>query len=166
MARALKVYRTAAGFHDAVVAAPSRAAALRAWGAAHDLFALGAAEETHDPKLVKLALATPGAVIKIARVDDGDATQPARNTPKSPSKATKPRPKRTLLDRAEADLAAIGTEFAAKRADLDRREAALAAERRTLIAAEDKARDKAQAAVDRAQATYDDKLSAWRQSSG
>ena len=34
----LKVFRTAIGFHDAYVASPSRAAALRAWGADTDLF--------------------------------------------------------------------------------------------------------------------------------
>ncbi len=33
MARKLKVFRTPAGFHDAYVAAPSRKAALAAWGA-------------------------------------------------------------------------------------------------------------------------------------
>ena len=33
MARALKTFRTAIGFHDAYGAAPSRKAALKAWGA-------------------------------------------------------------------------------------------------------------------------------------
>ena len=37
----LKVFRTPIGFHDAYVAAPSRAAALRAWGADTDLFSTG-----------------------------------------------------------------------------------------------------------------------------
>jgi hypothetical protein len=48
MARAskLKVYRTAAGFHDAYVAAPSQKAALAAWGSDHDLFARGGAERS------------------------------------------------------------------------------------------------------------------------
>jgi hypothetical protein len=166
VAKALKVYRTAAGFYDAVVAAPSRAAALRAWSSERDLFALGAAEETNDPKLTELALAKPGEVIKVARIDDESYAQPAPKTTKTPPKATKPRPKRTALDRAEADLGAIDAQFAEQRADLERREAELAAERRALIAAEDTARAKAQAAVDRAQAAYDEKLSAWRHSSG
>ena len=38
-ARKLQVFRTAIGFDDALVAAPSRKAALTAWGAEKDLFA-------------------------------------------------------------------------------------------------------------------------------
>ena len=41
--RRLKVFRTAIGFHDAYVAAPSRKAALEAWGTDKDLFARGVA---------------------------------------------------------------------------------------------------------------------------
>jgi hypothetical protein len=52
----LKVFRTVSGFHDAYVAVPSRAAALRAWGASTDLFGMGAAEEVKDPKFMKAAL--------------------------------------------------------------------------------------------------------------
>lgn len=43
-ARKLKVFRTSIGFHDAYVSAPSRKAALEAWGAGKDLFAIGSAE--------------------------------------------------------------------------------------------------------------------------
>ncbi len=67
MARKLKVFRTIAGFHDAYVAAPSRAAALRAWGATTDLFAMDAAEEVTDPELMKEALADPGVVTRKSR---------------------------------------------------------------------------------------------------
>ncbi len=166
MAKALKVYRTAAGFHDAYVAAPSKAAALRAWGAERDLFALGAAEEVTDSKLVKAPLAKPGMVVKVTRTDDGEDSKPRQKTAQTSSKAVKPRPQRTGLDRAEAKLAAIGADFDAKRADIDKKEAALAAERRTLAAAESKTRDKAQAAIDRARQSYDEALEAWRQSVG
>ena len=48
MARALKVFSTPAGFYEAVVAAPSRKAALAAWGAHDDLFASGHAQEIDD----------------------------------------------------------------------------------------------------------------------
>jgi hypothetical protein len=41
MARKLKVFCTAIGFHDAYVAAPSMKAALEAWGADVSLFAAG-----------------------------------------------------------------------------------------------------------------------------
>ena len=39
------VFRTMTGFHDAYVAAPSRAVAIRASGAVADLFAMDAAEQ-------------------------------------------------------------------------------------------------------------------------
>ena len=48
MARALKVYRTPIGFHDAYVAAPSQKAALAAWGADANLFARGSAEQVTE----------------------------------------------------------------------------------------------------------------------
>ncbi|RZM24604.1 MAG: hypothetical protein EOP67_46290 [Sphingomonas sp.] len=69
MARAgkLKVYRTAAGFHDAYVAAPSQKAALAAWGSEHDLFARGIAELVTDADLAAEPLASPGVVIKRSR---------------------------------------------------------------------------------------------------
>ena len=164
MAKALKVYRTAAGFHDAYVAAPSKAAALRAWGAERDLFALGSAEEVTDAELTKAPLAKPGDVITVARTYDGEDAP----SPKPGGKATPAikRPSRAALDKAEAALEAVDGEFGTRRTVLDKREAELAAERRALIAAERKARDKAQAAIDRVREDYDEKLDAWRQSSG
>jgi hypothetical protein len=68
----LKVFRTPIGFHDAYVAAPSRKAALAAWGAGTDLFAAGAAEVVSDPKLTKEPLARPGEVIRKARGTDAE----------------------------------------------------------------------------------------------
>jgi len=67
MPRPLKVFRTAIGFHDAYVAAPTMKAALAAWGAERNLFASGRAERVTDPKLTKAALADPGKVIKVLR---------------------------------------------------------------------------------------------------
>lgn len=82
MARAskLKVYRTAAGFHDAYVAAPSQKAALAAWGSDHDLFARGIAELVTDPALAAEPLASPGVVIKRSRGTTAEqiAALPAR----------------------------------------------------------------------------------------
>ena len=49
--RALKVFRTPVGFHDAYVAATSQKAALEAWGTNHNLFARGEAELVEDPDL-------------------------------------------------------------------------------------------------------------------
>ena len=68
----LKVFRTRIGFHDVCVAAPSRAAALRAWGSTTDLFAMDAAEEVTEPALMKKSLADPGNVIKHLRGSGAD----------------------------------------------------------------------------------------------
>lgn len=65
--RKLKVFRTAIGFHDAYVAAPSRKAALAAWGAHGDWFGQGIAEEVHDPTVMKAALTRPGEVVRASR---------------------------------------------------------------------------------------------------
>lgn len=67
MARKLKVYRTAIGFHDAYVAAPSQKAALQAWGSDANLFSLGMAELVTDETLTKAPLETPGEVVKVTR---------------------------------------------------------------------------------------------------
>lgn len=66
----LKVFRTMTGFHDAYVAAPSRAAALRGWGATTDLFAMDAAEQVTDEKLMAQPLANPGQVTERLRGSD------------------------------------------------------------------------------------------------
>lgn len=55
----LKVFRATIGFHDAYVTTPSRAAALRAWGASTDLFTMGAAEEVTEANLLTQLLAAP-----------------------------------------------------------------------------------------------------------
>jgi hypothetical protein len=57
--RKLKVFQAQFGFHDSVVAAPSQAAALRAWGIRQDLFAEGQARITDDPQAVEAARAHP-----------------------------------------------------------------------------------------------------------
>ena len=105
MARAskLKVYRTAAGFHDAYVAAPSQKAALAAWGSDHDLFARGIAELVTDPDLAAEPLASPGTVIKRSRGTTAEqiAALPARAVPaaKEPASDAReeedPEPRRT-----------------------------------------------------------------------
>src|SRR3990170_730203 len=81
----LKVFRTTSGFHDSYVAAPSRTAALSAWGANTDLFAMGAAEQVTDAKLMAEPLANPGTVIKRSRGTAGEhlsAARPGRAKPK------------------------------------------------------------------------------------
>src|SRR6188768_722545 len=116
MPRKLKVFRTSTGFHDAYVAAPSRKAALAAWGAEADLFARGVAEEVSDPQLTTAALERPGEVIRLSRGDLAaqlkalglrkEKAAPVTKAPAKPRKAAKPRPppKRDQVDAAEQAL--------------------------------------------------------------
>ena len=110
----LKVFRAASGFHDVYVAAPSRAAALRAWGAKTDLFAMGAAEVIVDPELTAKPLAKPGTVFRVKR--SGAANSKALSEVERPKKRP---PSRAALDRAEHALAALRTGQQAEMLKLD-----------------------------------------------
>jgi hypothetical protein len=63
-ARRLKVFQARLGFYDTVVAAASRAAALRAWGVHQNLFADGGARPADDKTAIDAALAHPETVLK------------------------------------------------------------------------------------------------------
>ena len=172
MARALKVFRTAIGFHDAYVAAPTMKAALAAWGADRNLFASGRAELVTDARLTKAPLADPGKVIKVLR---GTAAEQfaaleqsaprrarAKRAAADPPPRPKPRPSRAALDRADKALAAAEARHDKALAALARTEAALRDERRAL----ERKRDTEIAALeegrDRAKDTYDAALRDWR----
>jgi colicin import membrane protein len=128
--RKLKVFRTQIGFHELAVATGSRAAALRAFGARQDLFALGLAAETDDSDVVAVTTAQPDVVLKrpvgsdlpfgteaarprIADVDPGGVDPPAeeRREKKAetapPPKKEKPKPDRSKLKAAEERLATL-----------------------------------------------------------
>ena len=133
------MFRTTIGFHDAYVAAPSRAAALRALGASTDLFAMGAAEEVTEPELTKKPLADPGSVIKKSRGSAADqlaaggkapASSRASSRPKT-SKA-KPLPSRDKLDAADKRLADAPANLDRAKQELDEEAARLAGRRRAL----------------------------------
>ena len=150
-AKRLKVFRTATGFHDAYVAAPSKKAALEAWGASNDLFAIGAAEIVTDPALTAAPLAAPGEVIRKSRGSLAEQlaalppskanASPARKTeaeadakPAKPARKPKPKPppSRATLDELEAEQAALAEEAKAQLADIRAREEALRQERAEL----------------------------------
>lgn len=125
----LRVYRTTIGFHDAYVAVPSRAAALRAWGATTDLFAMGAAEEVQDEGLTAGALARPGIVIKQSRVsaaefmaatDNAGGSSPRRNKLVKP---LTPRPSRSKLDKADAELTEAEADYDRVKAEFEAEDA-------------------------------------------
>ena len=136
----LKVFRTATGFYDAYVAAPSQKAALAAWGSKHDLFARGVAELVEDPALTEEPLAQPGVVIRRSRGTADEqlaALGPAlkRTTkraklpdePKAPirrkekPKPFKPKPDRSALDEAERRLAKLEERHVEELAELERK---------------------------------------------
>ena len=183
MARAtkLKVYRTAAGFHDAYVAAPSQKAALAAWGSDHDLFARGVAELVTDSALTAEPLASPGTVVKRSRgttaeqiaalpdrkpraapADTPDPAAKAKPAKAAPPKPKRPKPDHAAVDEAEAALEAVQREQDRAMHALAAREAALARERRALERERDKAVRAAEQALGAVRTAYDAALRAWR----
>lgn len=70
-ARKLKVFQAHFGFYDTIVAAPSQAAALRAWGVHRNVFADGHAKLTTDEAAVAAATAQPEMVLKRPVGSDG-----------------------------------------------------------------------------------------------
>ena len=189
MARAqkLKVYRTAAGFYDAYVAAPSQKAALAAWGSERDLFARGIAELVTDPALMVEPLASPGTVVKhsrgttaeqiaalpepgkratTAKADTGakDKSAPTPTQKRRPEPKPTPKPKRDEIDAAEDALAAVKTEFDRKLKDIAEREAALARDRRSLEKAGSAGVQDAEATLDERRRAYDAAMRQWRAS--
>ncbi|MET4665654.1 hypothetical protein [Sphingomonas sp. PvP056] len=191
MPRALKVFRTPIGFHDAYVAAPTKKAALEAWGSTHDLFARGIAEIVTDPALTEEPLATPGKVIKRSRgttaeqiaalptverpdrAASGDEDEPQRSTsakakaktpakPKVRPKPPPPRPSPDTLEAAEAELEAAGRLHDDDTRTLAREQAALDRRRRDLERVQAAERTKLQEAVDSADTAYAAALKRWR----
>jgi hypothetical protein len=191
MPRALKVFRTPIGFHDAYVAAPTKKAALEAWGSTHDLFARGIAEIVTDPALTEEPLASPGKVIKRSRgttaeqiaalptverpdrAASGEEDEPQRSTsakakaktpakPKVRPKPPPPRPSPDTLEAAEAELEAAGRRHDDDTRTLAREQAALDRRRRDLERAQAAERAKLQEAVDRADTAYAAALKRWR----
>ncbi len=144
--RRLKVFQAPLGFYDTIVAAPSRAAALRAWGTHQNLFASGQAAEIGDPETVAAALRHPEVVLKRA-IGSKDAfaleatslpsvpeapPRPARAkaAPRTakPVKPAKPVDRRAL-EAAEAMVRKVDQARKAEEARFREREATLEAQR-------------------------------------
>jgi hypothetical protein len=169
MARALKVFRTAAGFHDAYVAAPSRKAALDAWGADVDLFARGIAEQVTDPKLTAEPLKKPGDVVMLSRGGLADQLkamgprkkQGAAARPRSAvSKPQKP-PSRATLDKAEAALETAERRHAGELKQLEAELAKVQQKIDALTARQQKEALRLKQRRKDAEADYRDALDAW-----
>lgn len=172
MAARLKLYRTATGFHDAYVAAPSRAAALRAWGTDKDLFARKAAEEVEDAGMLEQLSAEPGRVFRTLRGSADEQLEalgplPAPQGPASGERAQAkrkraPKPSNRPVSAARAVLTALDRSQKQEREDLVRREAELQHERRNLESGHAAAMREARAALAEADATYAEALEDWQ----
>ncbi|QDZ06882.1 hypothetical protein FPZ24_04810 [Sphingomonas panacisoli] len=175
MGRSLKVFCTPIGFHDAYVAAPSRKAALKAWGSSANLFAHGMASVVTDPKLTKEPLASPGVVIKRARGSTAQHLAALPHRPKSKARpeppgaapASKPpkldpKPSRRKLDAAQQSLARAEGEYDRASEALRDREEALRRERHELVARRDKEIARLQREVEKRRQEYDRAMDEWR----
>lgn len=171
-ARKLKVFQAQFGFFDTVVAAPSQAAALRAWGIHQNLFASGQAVAATDEAAVAAALAHPETPLRRA-VGTSDPFQldpvslpsvpeatakPVKAARAAPAKPEPKRPPadRSKLDAAEAALHVIDQDRKAEEAALRREADALNAKISAAQEAYVEARKGATAKVVAARAAYRD----------
>ena len=175
MPRKLKVFRTSTGFHDAYVAAPSRKAALAAWGAEADLFARGVAEEVTDSELAAEPLRRPGEVIKLSRGDlatqlkalgprkkkaKGTDVHPAASKPRTGARL-KPPPRRDKVDAAEAALKGARGRHEAEAKTLEDRRDLLDRQLAALRAKQAKEAARLERKRDEAREAYREALESW-----
>jgi hypothetical protein len=170
MARKLKTYQTSLGFFDQAIAAPSMKAALEAWGADSNLFHQGAAKESDDPEVVASTMAKPGVVLKRpvgstgpfrerAELPDklGVGGKPAKVTRKREVRKPKTAPGRAT-DKAAERKAALAYEREQEKRE--REQAKAEAARNKERERREQAVDKAQAALDLAEADHSDRAAA------
>jgi hypothetical protein len=165
----LKVFQTRLGFYDSVVAAPSQAAALRAWDVHQNLFASGEAEVTTDPAAVTAATEHPGAPLlrpigskEPFQLEPAGLPEPPASpgrkasAPNRKASSPPPPPDRSRLDAAEAALRKLDEARKQQERALTRQKAALDAKRDAAQDAYVEARKKATSAVVAARQSYRD----------
>lgn len=168
--RKLKVFQAQFGFYDTVVAAPSQAAALRAWGTRQNLFASGDAKVVTDEAPIAAATAQPETPLRRAVGSSDPFVLEPTNLPKvpdapkkAPSKAAaKPKPAappkppadRSQLDAAEKGLHALDERRKGEEADFRREADELEARRESAQTAYVAARKAATAKVVDARTAY------------
>ncbi|MES2711999.1 MAG: cell envelope biogenesis protein TolA [Pseudomonadota bacterium] len=170
----LKVFQAHFGFFDTIVAVPSQAAALRAWGVHRNIFADGQAKLTTDEAAVAAATAHPEIVLKRPVGSNGPfeveptslpklpdvpakkatpkAKEPAAH--KAPAPPPPPPPDRSFLSKAEAALRAVDEQQRAEEAAFRERQAALDAEKLAAQGSYAEARRAAAAQVAKALQAY------------
>jgi len=141
--RRLKVFQAVFGFHESVVAAPSQAAALHAWGAHQNLFADGAATRVTEAEVVAAAqshpltplrravgskgpfgLEAPPPPLDLAPLPAGPPKSDRRAKP-APSRPAPPLPDRSAFAAAEAALEQLEAAQTREQQDIRRRRDAL-----------------------------------------
>jgi hypothetical protein len=165
--RTLKVFQARLGFYDTVVAAPSQAAALRAWGVHQNLFHYGEAQPATDETAIAAARAHPGTPLRRAAGSDGPfKLQPAppksaqtsrgsgKLSAKGAAKSASIPPDRSRLEAAETALRKLEAERQRETAGLRRRQEVLDAEAARAATAYQKAHKTAAAAITKARAAY------------
>ena len=152
----LKVFCATSGFHDAIVAAPSKPAALKAWGAKTDLFSMGVARLVTDPKVAKKALDRPGEVIRLKRSGGGEEVA----APKKKAKPNKP-PSRSKLATSEKQLAQLKAKQTKELEAIAAELKAVEDKRDRLAARQSKARRAAEQKRDDAREEYEAALAKW-----
>jgi hypothetical protein len=167
-ARKLKVFHAQIGFYDTVVAAPSQAAALRAWGTHQNLFADGLARLTDEPQAVEAALANPDTPLKrglgssdpysvegtLPQIPDVPRSSATRSAPKAHRPPTKPPPDRSALNSAEEALKKLEDDRKLEEAGFIRRLEALRAEQLNAQEAYVEARKAANETLAKVRRTY------------
>ncbi len=172
--RKLKVLQARLGFYDCVVAAPSQAAALRAWGTRQNLFADGQASIATDAKAVEGALSHPQIPLLRAvgtdhafevkptglpKIPDAPKRPPARTAASARPAPKAPKVDRSALDAAEAALRKLDDTRKREEADLQRRQDDLDQRKASTREAYVQARKAASAAATKAR-------QAWRKAGG
>lgn len=167
--RRLKVFQAQFGFYDSVVAAPSQAAALRAWGTRQNLFASGDARQITDADAVAAALQHPETPLRRAvGSKDAFALEPTSlpsvpDAPKTKQKSVarrvveapiQPPPDRSMLDAAEKALHLVDAKRKAEEARFRREQDELEARQAAAQASYVAARKAATAAVVEARTAY------------
>jgi hypothetical protein len=162
MARKLKTYQTSLGFFDQAIAAPSMKAALEAWGADSNLFHQGAARESDDPDVIAATMKKPGVILRRPVGSNGPFSEQAElptdlesKMPKAAGRARGRPAKRSTarpVDKAAERKAALAYESEQKSRERERvrDEAARRKERER----RQRAADKAQAALNEAEAEH------------
>ena len=157
----LKVFVTRIGLHEWAVAVSSQKAALKAWDVRENLFASGAAKETHDVAAIEAAMKSPGEPVrvpgpKIVLPPPANVVQLEGRRPKPRLEPASGKKDRSKLDAAEKALVAYQKESKRRLAEMDKRRRLLDDEAEALESEIDRQTRALETRVKRERAHYED----------